>query len=232
MENVITDEEKIYLRRVCNYIRSLGLDDGMIIIELEGESLDSINWDYVTHFDNKYGAEIPEGLRVILEKILNSIDEDSIDMSSVENIDYDRVEIIIFAKERELLINHEYGYTESDEGDSIYWDSEENPEELKELFESLDPFFKDTRFLRINYNGSGDSGYLEGHFDGLNIETPNLVEEWCYSKLESNYGGWEINEGSMGHFEFEKDGEINKVTLVHYWFESKYEQTTLLELKL
>ena len=151
MENIITDEDKIYLRRVCNYIRSLGIDDGMIIIELDGESLDSINWDYVTHFDNKYGAEIPEGLRVILEKILNSIDEDSIDMSSVENIDYDRVEIIIFAKERELLINHEYGYTGSDEGDSIYWDSEENPEELKELFESLDPFFKDTRFLRINY---------------------------------------------------------------------------------
>lgn len=59
-------------------------------------------------------------------------------------------------------------------------------------------------YARLNYEGSGDSGYIEDFMyekKGESIKVPEFVLDWCYGKLES-YGGWEINEGSQGHFEF------------------------------
>lgn len=231
MENIITDEDKIYLRRVCNYIRSLGMEYGEIILDFDQISIEDINWEWVTHFENHYGAEIPEGLKPILEKIINSIDTDEFDSDDYDSIDYERIEIIIRAKQRELTVMHEIGYTEQDEGSSFEWDSENDAEETEKLFEKLNPLFNGTRILRIMYNGGGDSGWIEGNFDGTRIEIPDLVEKWCYDELESKESGWEINEGSSGYFEFEKDGEIDKITLVHFWNESKYDSNTLFELE-
>jgi hypothetical protein len=57
---------------------------------------------------------------------------------------------------------------------------------------------------RVNYEGSGDSGYIEDHMyyiDGEAIKLPSFVVDWCYDKL-NYFGGWEINEGSQGHFLF------------------------------
>jgi hypothetical protein len=54
----------------------------------------------------------------------------------------------------------------------------------------------------VKYNGSGDSGYIESNFDETGDSIPSEIEDWCYNKLESNFGGWEINEGSDGQFIF------------------------------
>jgi hypothetical protein len=42
---------------------------------------------------------------------------------------------------------------------------------------------------------------------------PNDIENWCYNKLEQNFGGWEINEGSSGYFNFDFDNK--ELTLQH-----------------
>ena len=42
---------------------------------------------------------------------------------------------------------------------------------------------------------------------------PNDIENWCYNKLEENFGGWEINEGSSGYFYFDFDHK--ELTLQH-----------------
>jgi hypothetical protein len=53
----------------------------------------------------------------------------------------------------------------------------------------------------LKYNGGGDSGYIESNFES-GQPVPPEIEEWCYQELEENFGGWEINEGSQGEFQF------------------------------
>jgi hypothetical protein len=66
--------------------------------------------------------------------------------------------------------------------------------------------------LRLEYNGGGDSGYIESKFDS-GESVPADIEDWCYRVLEDMHGGWEINEGSNGSFNFDT---VNKViTLEH-----------------
>jgi hypothetical protein len=61
----------------------------------------------------------------------------------------------------------------------------------------------------LKYNGGGDSGYIESDFEN-GEPSPGAVEEWCYQQLEENFGGWEINEGSQGEFQF----DFNEKTVI------------------
>jgi hypothetical protein len=47
----------------------------------------------------------------------------------------------------------------------------------------------------------------------INPTIDTLVEAICYEELESKYGGWEINDGSFGEFQFNIDKE--KIHLSH-----------------
>ena len=40
MKNILTTDEKKYLNRICNYLSSLGMRDGLIEFELESEAYD------------------------------------------------------------------------------------------------------------------------------------------------------------------------------------------------
>jgi hypothetical protein len=68
----------------------------------------------------------------------------------------------------------------------------------------------DDGILTITYNGGGDSGYIESSFEETGDAVPAGIEDWCYSELESHFGGWEINEGSDGKFVF----DFNKSTVL------------------
>jgi len=70
--NILTSEDKQYLRRVCRYLGSLGMQDGSIEIDIDsGWDFDfsEINFEDQTHFANNYSAEVPEGLIPILKKL-------------------------------------------------------------------------------------------------------------------------------------------------------------------
>jgi hypothetical protein len=234
MENIITNEDKKYLKKVLNYIRSLGMDYATINIEMHGYyTFNYIDWDMITDFDNKYGAEIPQGYVEILKKIFSNLDDSELDEFDYDNIDYNRIEIILNYNSKELSIIFEVGYTESDEGNGSSWDSDDDPEEVNRIFEVLSEFgHTDDQFnLSVRYDGGGDSGYLEDLFDDRSA-VPDTIEQWCYNQLENLHGGWEINEGSSGDFEFSKEGDFKQITLTHYWNENKYESKTLFELEL
>jgi hypothetical protein len=53
------------------------------------------------------------------------------------------------------------------------------------------------------------------------------IEEWCYKELEENFGGWEINEGSQGEFQF--DFNEKTVTLSHTYNTLVDESNTIWE---
>ena len=193
MANLLTLEEKKYLQRICRYLGSLGMKHGSIDFEMEyGEfDRDDYNWNRITHFSNNYSAEIPDGLKEICKKLLQHVEESTIS------------------------VVHDYNYYAESDTQSISERVQDDSDydSLREVFEELENIEGlETRSLRLDYNGSGDSGYLEDSFtDGT--DCPTSVSDYCYNMLENNFGGWEINEGSQGYFEMDLDNK--ELTLYH-----------------
>jgi hypothetical protein len=70
---------------------------------------------------------------------------------------------------------------------------------------------------------------MEGNFEETGDPIPAEIEDWCYRELESNYGGWEINEGSQGMFIFNFNDST--ITLEHTDNVEESESNTLFEVK-
>jgi hypothetical protein len=209
MAEILTPEEKKYLNRTCNYLASLGMTEGTIDINLDSDHYDlsheDIDWKYVQHFDNNYRAEIPEGLLPILKKVMNYVvDEGVFESPDIESMSYQNISIEIDCSRKELTVTHDYSYYSRDEGSSIAYDSDEDKARFDKWMEEdmQDVEVPSDGILTLSYNGGGDSGYIESSFDEVSDAVPASIEDWCYSQLESHFGGWEINEGSDGRFIF------------------------------
>jgi hypothetical protein len=206
--NALSPEDKKYLRGLSNYLNSMGMQDGSIEIDIESgySDIEDINWNDITHFSNNYRAEVPEGLVIILKKIMNYVDENNLFSDpAISDINYERLDIDIDTEKHEISVNHWWSYYDTGEENTVEWEDEEG----KDLFEGWekDGVFEDLEvpdngILILSYNGSGDSGFIESSFDENNESVPAAIEDWCYDQLESHFGGWEINEGSNGEFIF------------------------------
>lgn len=60
-------------------------------------------------------------------------------------------------------------------------------------------------WVRINYDGGGDSGYIEGPVESENGQSDltEIMEEISYECLDLFHSGWENNEGSSGRMTFD-----------------------------
>jgi len=232
MENILTPEDKKYLKRVSNYLGSLGMREGLIEFEVDNGNIDfsDIRWDQITNFENNYRAEIPDGLIPIMEKVFKYIDENNLfNSADVEGLNYERISIEIDAQSKEISVKYWYSYYDRGDSEGVLYDSEEDVERFKEWVSEdfVDTEIPEDGILTLKYNGSGDSGYIESTFDENGESVPSGIEDWCYSELESNFGGWEINEGSDGEFIFNfKDSTVN---LVHTMNVEESESDTLYE---
>jgi hypothetical protein len=207
--NLLTPEDKQYIRRVCRYLGSLGMRDGSIEMDIDSGwnwDFSDINWEDQTHFANNYSAEVPDGLIPIYKKIADYIQENNLYRSpEYDDINYERVDFDIDCQKGEITVNHWYTYYERGDSNSVTWDAEDDKEIFEEwekdgVLEDLD--IPDDGILTLKYNGSGDSGYIENTFEEIGDQVPSTIEDWCYNKLERHFGGWEINEGSDGEFIF------------------------------
>ena len=218
MKGILTTEEKQYLNRICRYLGSLGMTEGLINFEIDNEvdslSEDYFEWKYVTHFENNYRADIPDNLIPILKKIVNFVvNSDKFEIDYNLYLNYQQIEIEIDCKSKDITVRHYYTFI--DRGSTSYDEYDSN--EDKEMFDSwMDEDLKDTEvpeegILTARYNGGGDSGYLESNFEETGEPIPAEIEDWCYRELSSNYGGWENNEGGDGVFIF----NFNNSTIAH-----------------
>ena len=218
MKKLLTPEDKQYLRRVCNYLGSLGMDSGEIEFEMDeyGDSLDysNIHWNHITHFSNNYRADIPSGLIPILQKIAKYASDEQMYSSETPDVDsmsWQKFEISINCSNQDISFNHYWSWYDRGDGSGVEWSGEEGQEILEEwekdgVLDELE--IPQDGQLILRYNGSGDSGYIESSFEDGN-SVPSTIEDWCYNQLESHFGGWEINEGSDGEFIF----DFNKMTI-------------------
>ena len=209
MKGILTPEEKQYLRRISNYLGSMGMQDGNIEIDMDNQEefdYDNVDWDYITHFTNNYNADIPSGLIPILQKIMMYCDNNNlIKEPDYDDMNYQRLEYDIDVDSKKISFTRWWSFYTRGEGSSVTWEDEQG----KELFEHWeesgvleDLTIPDDGILKVTYNGSGDSGYLESSFNETGDGVPAAIEDWCYRELSDNYSGWEINEGSDGEFIF------------------------------
>ena len=231
MSAILTLEEKKYLRRICRYLGSLGMTEGNLEFEVENSDFDceGINWKEMTHFSNNYRAEIPDDLRTIFQKCFQHLcDKNLIESPDVDDVNYERLEITIHCQEREIAITHYYSYYDrgQEEGVSYSLADYGDDDVLKSVFKSLDEMKIKEKNLRLDYYGSGDSGYLEGNFSSGHM-VPAEVEDYCYRMLENNFGGWEINEGSQGYFLIDRKNKV--IELLHTSNIEESESDTLWE---
>ena len=189
----------------------MGMNYGEINFEMEqdDEEISYSEYGFPTHFDNNYYAEIPDGLIPILKKIIDYVDDDGLysNLPDGSDIDYQRFEITISGVKKEIALTHIYSYYS--EGDSTGIEYDDMIEEWEEKGVFDDTSIPEDGYLVLKYNGGGDSGYIESDFEN-GEPSPGAVEEWCYQQLEENFGGWEINEGSQGEFQF----DFNEKTVI------------------
>jgi hypothetical protein len=209
MKELLTPEEKQYLKRVSNYLGSMGMQDGNIEIDMDNQEefeYDNVDWDYITHFTNNYNADIPSGLIPILQKIMKYCDDNNlIKEPDYDDMNYQRLEYDIDIDSKKINFTRLWSFYTRGEGSSVTWEDEQGKAQFEHWEESgvlEDLTIPDDGILTVTYNGSGDSGYLESSFNETGDGVPAAIEDWCYRELSDNYSGWEINEGSDGQFIF------------------------------
>lgn len=231
MEKIFSEEENLYLRRICRYLGSLGMDEGIIEFDYEEYDYAPDEKDFKrflksnSYFSNNYRAEIPSGLVPILIKAVNwAYANNKFVQPSQDSINYAKVEIIIDCENQELAIFQLWYYYEKQEPNVNTFDTEEEhyKEDLEEIFGLIDS----TEPLELTYEGSGDSGFISNEFDNGEL-VPNEIQNWCYNRLEHAHGGWEINEGSQGSFTFYP--KERTIELSHSYNEEISDSVTVFE---
>jgi len=197
---LLTEEDKKNLRTFSRYLKSFGKDYAMVEFNADYDEVDlskEIPFSN-SYFSHPYDVPIPEFILPIINKILEFCEgKTSID---VENPNYFNFEIEINAHSKEVSAIKRWGYTSQGDSEGLSWTSEELHED-DNVFSSLEEAGLSGE-LQLDYNGGGDSGYVESSFtNGESV--PADIDDFCYGVLETNYGGWEINEGSQGYFIFD-----------------------------
>lgn len=235
MNELLTPEDKKYLERVSRYIQSLGKKE--VVIRIEANEWDSkteisdIEWDTITNFDYDSRLDIPSGFIEILQKIFNYLDSSgNYSFPDIEGLNYHDFLIEFNVSNKELSIKQVYGYYdvggESEvefEGDEVDMDS------FREELNSGGIEIPEDGILTARYNGGGDDGSMDGSFDEISGVVPSLIEDFCYTVLSNNFGGWENNEGSEGYFMF--DFNNDSVTLYHTENVEENDSNTLFEVE-
>ena len=225
MKSILTPEEKKYLRFFCKYLLSYGEDTATFRFEdfYEGYH-EGIGKQGRLYIEENYYLEVPERLIPILTKLSD------IAGSNIPSFDEDAnnvwAEVKFDAKENTVDIDYCWSYYENDDSSEEFNASED--EQLGEIFDTLQEEGHDS--VEVRFNGSGDSGDVEDPTDenGQHLDTDANLQDWCYDALERSYGGWEINEGSQGDFQF--NVPERKVILSFAWNNEVTDEKELLSI--
>lgn len=211
---ILTDEDKVYLRRMSRFIQSLGKKEAVVEEYYYGDLVDSfdefkrdmLNSEW--KFTNIYDADIPDGFRQIVSKVLKSINISNIYID-IEDINQISFELILNCRDNNLTLVCHYYYYETEERQIEF--PNESEDLINDLIENgVNP--EEDGMLYLDYSGGGDSGYINGAFAN-GEDVPADFQEWCYKALEEDFGGWEIDAGSQGQFVI--NFEDNTIVLNH-----------------
>lgn len=228
MNQILSPEDKKYLKFFSKYLLSYGEHTATFRIEDWNPDDPTIS-EHSLNIEENYYLEIPIRVNSILNKISDVCGEYEPKYES-DDIVSTWASFQIDADDQSISVEFCYSYYTRDE-QSMSWEKGDIKEDdhLQNVLNIL--YEENIPWIRVRFDGSGDSGSIEDGEDkkGKSISVPADVEDWCYRVLESNYGGWEINEGSSGYFNF--DVTKKQVYLDFGWNNENTECDTIYEEK-
>jgi hypothetical protein len=212
---------KKYFEALLVYMRNFGVDRVWTEMTMSGS--------YVDHWDQEFQATkngdykkitVPKQFIKLFDTLVEKYSQEIWDESQNEwGSDYYRVDINVSLSERKIIITSDIEEQKT-EGASDEYDVINNPSVQSFLDEN------DIDYLEVSYSGGGDDGYIEDDGyddDGNQYSLSNDLEELLYEKLNSSFGGWEINEGSSGKFIIQRE----TVEIEHEWYENDWAESDL-----
>ncbi len=196
MTPVVTEEQLKSLKLFSYYLQSHGIKKAEIQCYIENCSLEYMG-DAAYSIDGR--AELYDAITETLEKIItdNELDAQGSDCDNRGNLNF-----FIDCTERTLEADFDEYVTGTNEmSDSKYIDDDDLDGDEKDAIGGFLSEISKTGD-KVYFNGGGDSGEIDSTTDN-GIEVPTDVLNFLYSWLENFYGGWEINEGSQGSFDFD-----------------------------
>jgi hypothetical protein len=188
--------DKKLLNTLCLYLGSYGTKTGKVEFNFYNDAPELDHYSGIQSPDVRIKIdEIPDFFE-LAEKITIPLIEDKIDY-------YDTSGTVRFCVDCSKKLIFFEGWI--NEMNTNYSTDEYAMEELNEV-NGWNEFLKEVRKYktgRVTYEGSGDSGFIEENMKIKDkyVSIPAGLETWLYNQLEQ-YGGWEINEGSQGFFDF------------------------------
>lgn len=173
--------------------------------EIEIDDIDAYTYNIwggrtLTCKDDNTTLRMPFDFSNFVEVLFN---EHHVNTDSLEDIN--SLSLKINLEQRKIII---YGwfteYGDDPQGQSEYDMSDDFEKELLDFLADND--VEGAESITIDFDGGGDSGYIEDTIyvrngnDYVSFNSPAFIEDKCYDILGSDYGGWEINEGSYGKF--------------------------------
>lgn len=235
MMNVVADQnQKKIFNLLSKYIQSNGVKLGEIIFddfshEVKYSNLDNYFKGQI-HFANKRHMILPLSAYDFIKKLISDSISGESHIVNVDDIGTSFMRIEIDTIDKSISGYFEYYMTKTGEESSYDWseDDEAASAIIGIIKTSPGINLNQSRVLRLEYSGGGDSGYLESAFNDRGGPVPSLVDDWCYRVLTDLHNGWEINEGSQGYFEFDLNN--NTILLEHSFNEDFFESENLFRV--
>lgn len=207
----LTESEKKGLKRFSLLLESLSDAPWELRIWFDDGGAEPLQ--YNRHFHNFHASdkiEIDLFMEAFLDNNLRRIENDDIIYDNwTGDDDYCRGYIVfeINPKEKKFIIRFDYEVETTDNYNTQYDFS--NFLDMNDEEENIIKNYTENNIEhRVVFDGGGDSGFIEQKDDTTGDDIPNFIYDMLYEILESDYGGWEINNGSHGHFEVDYKNEV------------------------
>ena len=204
MEQQLSDKDRKTLDIFSMYLQSYASKVGKYNIEISTDGdvyWDSPYWmgDNTTMMIDTYDA---------IDELIKRIFDENIDtmLDRFSSDDRGDVTAIVNCNDRTLKFKADVRVMEVQHSTQEYTFDDISNKTIKEWLNEMTGAYVSGN---INYEGSGDSGYIESDIifnDNTRGDFPNELENWMYDQL-GQFGGWEINEGSQGEFHFNFDNK-------------------------
>lgn len=188
---------------LCYQILAYGEDEGHMDVYIDPDGSHDISYTnlyagrrnaHMIYTDEKIDKFFGDVCDELMDKYLNRYEDSG-----------GRVVFQINAEQKKIVVDvYEFYKKEYDEG--AYYTYNEILARFDEYDQLIDRLKNLGKSVRINYNGGGDSGWIDNEYDtdnGIEGFTDNLdqsFQEVLYGLLSSNFGSWGDNDGSQGHF--------------------------------
>ncbi len=217
---------KKYFEALLLYMGNLKCEDISTELTMDGRYVDYWDQEFIGLVNGlNQKINLPKQFIKLFDTLLEKYGDEIWDGSqNDEGSEWYRVRIDVYYKKRSIVITSEIEITTED-GAGYEIDVSDN-----DLIQS---FLRENEidFFSVKYNGGGDSGEIEESlYDENGNEMPNIevnfsddLWEFLEEKLDSAFGGWEINEGSVGTINVDHE----TLSIDHTWFDRELESSEL-----